>query len=63
MIEAKIDFAKHYIRNSIAGMKKALADPENNVAREEDFPFTENEQTCRWCNFKKVCAKWAPENI
>ncbi|HSA58808.1 MAG TPA: PD-(D/E)XK nuclease family protein [bacterium] len=58
MIEAKIDFAKHYIRNSIHGMKKALADPEKNVAREEDFPFTENEQTCRWCNFKKVCAKW-----
>ncbi len=58
MIEAKMDFAKHYIRNSIAAMKKALADPARNVAREEDFPFTENEQTCRWCNFKKVCAKW-----
>lgn len=59
MIEAKMDFAKHYIRNSIAGMKRALADPEKNVAREDDFPFTENEQTCRWCNFKKVCPKWA----
>ncbi len=59
MIEAKIDFAKHYIRNSIAAMKKILADSENNIASEEDFPFTENEQTCRWCNFKKVCPKWA----
>lgn len=58
MIEAKMDFAKHYIRNSIAAMKKALADPEKNIAREEDFPFTENEQTCRWCNFRKICAKW-----
>ncbi len=58
MIEAKMDFAKHYIRNSIAGMKRALVDPEKNTAREEDFPFTENEQTCRWCNFKKICPKW-----
>ncbi len=59
MIEAKMDFAKHYIRNSIAGMKRSLVDPAKNVAREEDFPFTENEQTCRFCVFKKVCAKWA----
>lgn len=59
MIEAKMDFAKHYIRNSIAGMKRSLIDPEKNLAREEDFPFTENEQTCRFCNFKKVCPKWA----
>jgi len=59
MIEAKMDFAKHYIRNSIAAMKKALSDPEKNKAREEDFPFTENEQTCRWCNFQKICPKWA----
>ena len=59
MIEAKLDFAKHYIRNSIAGMKRALVDPEKNLAREEDFPFTDNEQTCRFCNFKKVCTKWS----
>ena len=59
MIEAKMDFAKHYIRNSIAAMKKALADPEKNIAREEDFPFTENERTCDWCFFKKICPKWA----
>ncbi len=59
MFEAKMDFAKHYIRNSIAAMKRVLIDPEKNEAREEDFPFTENEQTCRFCNFKKVCPKWA----
>lgn len=59
MIEAKMDFAKHYIRNSIMGMKKLLADPEKNMAREEDFPFTDNEQTCRYCPFKKVCPKWS----
>ncbi len=61
MIEAKIDFAKHYIRNSIAAMKRYLVDEKANTAREEDFPFTENEQTCRFCNFKKICAKWQPQ--
>ncbi len=58
MIEAKMDFAKHYIRNSIAGMKRTLSDPDKNIAREENFPFTENEQTCRFCNFRKICSKW-----
>lgn len=59
MIEAKMDFAKHYIRNSINGMKKLLRNPEKNIAQEEDFPFTENEQTCHWCFFKKACPKWS----
>ena len=59
MIEAKIDFAKHYIRNSIAGMKRVLKDPEVNIPKVEEFPFTENEKTCQWCNFRKVCPKWA----
>ena len=59
MIEAKLDFAKHYIRNSVAAMKKALADPDKNLAREEDFPFTQNQRTCDWCFFKKICPKWA----
>ncbi|MBI2082360.1 MAG: PD-(D/E)XK nuclease family protein [Deltaproteobacteria bacterium] len=59
MIEAKMDFAKHYLRNSIAGMKRLLKDPEKNIAVEDDFPFTENEKTCRWCNFQKICPKWA----
>ncbi len=59
MIEAKVDFAKHYLRNSIAAMKKALAEPDKNLAREEDFPFTDNERTCDWCFFKKICPKWA----
>ncbi len=59
MIEAKMDFAKHYLRNSIAGMKRVLKDEAKNIAEEKSFPFTENEMTCRYCNFKKVCAKWA----
>lgn len=58
MIEAKMDFAKHYLRNSIAGMKRILKDAEKNSAEEGSFPFTENERTCQYCNFKKVCAKW-----
>lgn len=58
MIEAKMDFAKHYLRNSIAGMKRVLKDEAKNIAEEKNFPFTENEMTCRYCNFKKVCAKY-----
>ena len=58
MIEAKMDFAKHYIRNSIAAMKRVLVNEDKNEAREEDFSYTENEATCRFCNFKPVCQKW-----
>ncbi len=58
MIEAKMDFAKHYLRNSIAGMKRALKDEAKNIAEEDHFPFTENQMTCRYCNFKKVCGKY-----
>lgn len=59
MIEAKMDFAKHYIRNSILQMKNSLDDVANNKASEENFPFTENEASCRFCFFKKACAKWS----
>lgn len=55
MVEAKIDWLKHYIRNSILGMKMALRDPNGNLAIEEDFVKTDSEETCKWCNFKEVC--------
>jgi len=29
-------------------MKELLCDKENNVAKEEDFLVTENENECRW---------------
>lgn len=47
-----------YIHDSADEMLFPLADPENNVAEEEAFDFTEDERVCRRCNFVKVCPKW-----
>lgn len=58
LIPANIDWIKHYMRSSIASMKSLLADPAKNKAVEDDFPFTDNELTCKWCNFRKRCRKF-----
>jgi hypothetical protein len=58
LLPADIDWIKHYIRASTAAMKELLVDPQRNIAVEEDFPFTDNELTCRWCNFRKWCRKF-----
>lgn len=47
-----------YVNESVSAMKGLLADPENNVAREEQYPCTENEKTCLRCPFRRVCPKW-----
>ncbi len=60
LVPANIDWIKHYIRSSITSMKELLQEPEENLAREEDFPFTDNELTCRWCNYQKLCRKFLP---
>ena len=48
-----------YIKNSIVEMKEKLGDTEENIASEGNFPFTENEQTCKYCNYYKACPKYA----
>ena len=58
LVPANIDWIKHYIRSSVAAMKEPLSDPEKNIAQEEDFPFTDNELTCKWCNLRKLCHKF-----
>jgi hypothetical protein len=58
LLPADIDWIKHYIRGSTAAMKELLVDPARNIAIEDDFPFTDNDQTCRWCNFRKWCRKF-----
>ncbi len=58
LLPADIDWIKHYIRASIAAMKDLLVDTKRNIAVEEDFPFTDNELTCRWCNFRKWCRRF-----
>ena len=43
------------IVSGIAAMRKLLADPAANVAREEDFPMTDDRRRCGRCNFHEIC--------
>ena len=36
-------------------MRDRLQHPNTNLAREEDFPTTENSRVCQWCAFRGVC--------
>ena len=49
---------KEYILNSIDEMRDKLDDQQENIARENSFPFTENEKICKYCNYYKVCQKY-----
>ena len=51
------------MRESIRLMQEQLIDKQQNLAEEERFPLVENEKACTFCNFKKVCPRWAIENI
>jgi len=53
----EIDKIQNQIFNSIDEMKHILDDPQENIAREDGFPFIENEQICKYCNFNKMCPK------
>ncbi len=47
-----------YISNSIEEMKDLLDDPQENISSENSFPISENDHTCRYCNFKMMCPKF-----
>ena len=51
----EIDEIQDQIMNSINEMLDMLDDPQENIAREDGFPFTENEQICKYCNFSSIC--------
>jgi len=53
----EVDEIHDQIVNSIDEMIGMLDDPKENIAREDGFPFTENEQICKYCNFNKMCPK------
>ena len=36
-------------------MKDSLSDKAENAAVMKDFPRTEDEKICEYCNFKKIC--------
>ena len=50
---------KDQILLSIQAMRQKLKDPENNLADEDDFPLTENCNTCEFCSFRQACPKFA----
>lgn len=58
-VDFESDQIQDYILNSIDEMKKMLEDTEENIAREDNFPFTDNEQASRYCNYSKICPKYA----
>lgn len=53
------DQVETYIRNSIGQMQALLLDEKKNVAEEDSFGLTENERNCNYCNYRKVCPRFA----
>ena len=51
---------RELIHDSADEMRFLLADPDRDVAREDDFECTEGETACHTCPFLKVCPKWHP---
>lgn len=45
------------IRASIAGMRTRLLDKENNVARREEFPLTDDLEKCSICAYRRLCGR------
>lgn len=52
-----ISNVKDCVRKSISSMKNLLVDVGENIAREDDFEVTQNNSTCKSCNFRKACSK------
>lgn len=59
MSEGMLIEAKDTILSSAAEMRAMLVDPLSNEAVEEDFPCTEHDWPCNYCNFREVCPKQA----
>ena len=53
--QRKVDHARNFIRKSSRTMRELLYDPEENLARLEDFPMIDRPRYCRRCNFRKLC--------
>jgi hypothetical protein len=51
----KLDHARAFIEKSASRMKALLLDPLLNTGRLEDFPMIDRPQTCRRCNFRRLC--------
>jgi hypothetical protein len=54
---AALDACTATMRESIAAMKATLAEPGQNVAREDAFPRLEARDACRRCPFRRPCGR------
>ncbi len=59
----QIEHARRFIERSARDMRALLADPVENVAREQDFPRIDRPQVCRRCNFRRLCFPRAAEAL
>ena len=50
-------WAEDTIRTSAEAMLSRLADRDQNLARESDFPMTDNLDLCSGCRFRRACAR------
>ena len=53
--QKRLDIAQAFIQKSAGTMKALLLDPQQNLARLEDFPMCDRPQICRRCNFRRLC--------
>lgn len=51
----KLEQIEQTILDDVMEMKDHLKDPEENEAREADFPMVDNTNICRRCEFRKIC--------
>ena len=51
----KLEHARAFIEKSASGMKALLLDPLLNLGRLDDFPMIDRPQTCRRCNYRRLC--------
>jgi len=56
--EQGLDSIIQYITYSVNQMKNLLDDIKKNLANEENFAFTEDDQICSYCNYRKLCPRW-----
>lgn len=56
--DTELNHTCQYIQNSARNMKDLLDDEKINLASENRFDFAENEKSCNYCNFRKVCSRW-----
>ncbi len=59
LTDFNLDQIQKNIWSSIVEMQDMLDGLQENIARENNFIFSEDKQTCKYCNYYKICPKKA----